>query len=307
MPMRGRITFDNEGGQLSAEIDANGNRTELHYDGLGRHLLTRFADNAEAWTLMDQRGQTVLRRHRSGHPSFSGCRRPGRANSLPDQRRGTHHKSAWLGYWTAWDPMDRHPVRCRWSLQHLGHWDHDRWALCFCARWSQSIPGRKDCSFSNAKSAGIAPRDDVVGRDEHAYTPEQAYLWDVRRSREMRWFALVGIIAAGCGYTLTPSDSDQIAQTRATHVVETCARSQSCAQRSDHNAKGYSQCVGPSVVLVGVSQLGNGVVSAVFRCDIGEGYLFRVVVHGSTGPAYEEVYQCQAGCPRVEDAFAPIA
>lgn len=37
-----------------------------HHHGLGRHLLTRFADNTEAWTLMDQRGQAVLRRQRSG-------------------------------------------------------------------------------------------------------------------------------------------------------------------------------------------------------------------------------------------------
>lgn len=56
----------NEGGLLSAEIDANGNRTEFQYDGLGRQLVTEYADGTEAWTLMDQRGQTVIRKQRSG-------------------------------------------------------------------------------------------------------------------------------------------------------------------------------------------------------------------------------------------------
>ena len=56
----------NSGGLPSAEIDANGNRTELQYDGLGRRLVTEYADGTEAWTLLDQRGQAVVRKQRSG-------------------------------------------------------------------------------------------------------------------------------------------------------------------------------------------------------------------------------------------------
>src|SRR5690606_27262810 len=64
----------NAGGLLSAEIDANGNRTELFYDGLGRHLKTVYADpdgagpevSPESWNVLDERGQVLQRRHRSG-------------------------------------------------------------------------------------------------------------------------------------------------------------------------------------------------------------------------------------------------
>lgn len=64
----------NAGGLLSAEIDANNNRTELFYDGLGRHLRTLFADpdgsgpqvSPESWNVLDERGQVLQRRHRSG-------------------------------------------------------------------------------------------------------------------------------------------------------------------------------------------------------------------------------------------------
>lgn len=123
----------------------------------------------------------------------------------------------------------------------------------------------------------------------------------------MRWIALLGIIAIGCGYNSPRSDSERLMETRAREVIETCARSQSCAQRADHDAVGYSQCVGDKLALVDVDHVESGVISSVFRCDIGEGYLFRVVVHGLSGPAYEEVRQCQSGCGTVEDAFAPVA
>lgn len=64
----------NAGGLLSAEIDANNNRTELFYDGLGRHLRTVDADpdgagpqvSPESWNVLDERGQVLQRRHRSG-------------------------------------------------------------------------------------------------------------------------------------------------------------------------------------------------------------------------------------------------
>ena len=56
----------NAAGLQSAEIDANGNRTEMTYDGLGRLMVTTFADGAEAWSVTDQRGQAVLTKTRGG-------------------------------------------------------------------------------------------------------------------------------------------------------------------------------------------------------------------------------------------------
>lgn len=120
------------------------------------------------------------------------------------------------------------------------------------------------------------------------------------------------------GVSMVPSDGSSSAtsrfslleramEARARHVTETCARSQSCAQRTDRDAKGYSGCVGKHLILSETSQIGSDVVSYEFRCDLGEGYLFRVVVHGLTGPAYEDVYQCSSGCGAEKDAFAPEA
>lgn len=56
----------NAAGLQSAEIDANGNRTQMTYDGLGRLIVTTFADGAEAWSVTDQRGQAVLTKTRGG-------------------------------------------------------------------------------------------------------------------------------------------------------------------------------------------------------------------------------------------------
>lgn len=50
----------NAGGLQSAEIDANGNRTQMTYEGLGRLIVTTFADGADAWSIHDQRGQVVV-------------------------------------------------------------------------------------------------------------------------------------------------------------------------------------------------------------------------------------------------------
>lgn len=56
----------NAAGLQSAEIDANGNRTQMTYDGLGRLIVTTFADDAEAWSITDQRGQAVITKTRGG-------------------------------------------------------------------------------------------------------------------------------------------------------------------------------------------------------------------------------------------------
>lgn len=63
---RARRMEYNVGGLLAAEIDANGNRTELEYDGLGRQVRTLHADGTQAWSQFDERGQVMRRRHRSG-------------------------------------------------------------------------------------------------------------------------------------------------------------------------------------------------------------------------------------------------
>lgn len=56
----------NAGGLQSAEIDANGNRTEQVYDGLGRAARTTYADATQAWTAMDERGQIVTTKQPGG-------------------------------------------------------------------------------------------------------------------------------------------------------------------------------------------------------------------------------------------------
>ncbi|WP_162938765.1 RHS repeat-associated core domain-containing protein [Brevundimonas naejangsanensis] len=56
----------NAAGLQSAEIDANGNRTQMTYEGLGRLIVTTFADGAEAWSINDQRGQVVVSKTRGG-------------------------------------------------------------------------------------------------------------------------------------------------------------------------------------------------------------------------------------------------
>jgi RHS repeat-associated protein len=60
----------NAGGLQSAEIDARDNRTELFYEGLGRLVVTRYADAREAHQLMDQRDQVVYRKDRSGDRAY---------------------------------------------------------------------------------------------------------------------------------------------------------------------------------------------------------------------------------------------
>ncbi|WP_168196763.1 RHS repeat-associated core domain-containing protein [Brevundimonas sp. M20] len=57
----------NVGGMQAAEIDANGNRTEQQYDGLGRQVRTIYANTLQAWTASDQRGQVVARKQPAGH------------------------------------------------------------------------------------------------------------------------------------------------------------------------------------------------------------------------------------------------
>lgn len=57
----------NAGGLQSAEIDANGNRTEQVYDGLGRAARTIHANTLQAWTAMDERGQVVTRKQPGSH------------------------------------------------------------------------------------------------------------------------------------------------------------------------------------------------------------------------------------------------
>jgi RHS repeat-associated protein len=62
----------NAGGLQSAEIDGNGNRTTLDYDGLGRPMRTTFADGKFIQTVRNERDQVVITVKRSGdvHQAF---------------------------------------------------------------------------------------------------------------------------------------------------------------------------------------------------------------------------------------------
>lgn len=62
----------NSGGLQSAEIDGNGNRTTMDYDGLGRPMRTTFADTKFIQTVRNERDQVVITVKRSGdvHEAF---------------------------------------------------------------------------------------------------------------------------------------------------------------------------------------------------------------------------------------------
>ncbi|TPW05954.1 MAG: Rhs family protein, partial [bacterium] len=62
----------NVGGLQSAEIDGNGNRTTMDYDGLGRLMRTTFADTKFIQTVRNERDQVVITTKRSGdvHQTF---------------------------------------------------------------------------------------------------------------------------------------------------------------------------------------------------------------------------------------------
>lgn len=55
----------NAGGLLAAELDARGNRTAFHYEGLGRLIITAYADGRDTHHLNNQRGEPVHFKTRS--------------------------------------------------------------------------------------------------------------------------------------------------------------------------------------------------------------------------------------------------
>lgn len=69
---RWRAMEYNSGGLQSAEIDGNGNATTMTYDGLGRPMLTTFADGKYIQTLRNERDQVYITFKRSGdvHQAF---------------------------------------------------------------------------------------------------------------------------------------------------------------------------------------------------------------------------------------------
>jgi RHS repeat-associated protein len=56
----------NAGGLQSAEIDGNGNVTTMIYEGLGRHMLTVYADGRYDQTMRNERDQVVVTYRRNG-------------------------------------------------------------------------------------------------------------------------------------------------------------------------------------------------------------------------------------------------
>lgn len=94
---------------------------------------------------------------------------------------------------------------------------------------------------------------------------------------------------------------------RAKDVVERCALSESCAQRSDQNAHGYRACGANRLVVQSTAWVDHARLAVTFSCDAGDDFLFQVVVHGLTGPAFEEVVQCErSGCPLPSQAFPAV-
>lgn len=121
----------------------------------------------------------------------------------------------------------------------------------------------------------------------------------------MKALLLVGILAMpACAGSADPQD--RIVQ-RAKDIVESCARSERCAQRSDQDATGYRACTADTLVVQSTAWVDRDRLSVILSCSAGDGFLFQVVVHGLMGPAFEEVVQCkQLGCPMPEEAFAPV-
>lgn len=121
----------------------------------------------------------------------------------------------------------------------------------------------------------------------------------------MKALLLVALLAMpACAASADPEA--QMIQ-RAKNVVASCARSESCAQRSDQNATGYRACGAHRLRVQSTAWVDRARLSVIIKCSVADGFLFEVVVHGLTGPAFDEVIQCTpSGCPSPNEAFAPV-
>ncbi len=78
----------NSGGLQSAEIDGNGNRTTLTYDGLGRHMVTTYADGKYTQSILNERDQVYVAIARSGDYQHAFYDALGRANTTWEHTYG---------------------------------------------------------------------------------------------------------------------------------------------------------------------------------------------------------------------------
>lgn len=123
----------------------------------------------------------------------------------------------------------------------------------------------------------------------------------------MRILLALSVLISGCSGGPSQSSPDEHLINRARRVVEACAQTESCAQRTDHRASGYGVCTGTRLAVAQTERISDERISVAFTCNAGKGYIFRVSVNGITGPAYEEVYQCKSSCPAINEVFAPEA
>jgi len=98
---RWRALEYNTGGLQSAEVDGNGNSTTFTYDGLGRQMLTTFADTTYIQTLRNERDQVYLTFKRGGDIHQAYYDPLGRVNRVWEHAAG----SAGLPY-----PYGRHTM-----------------------------------------------------------------------------------------------------------------------------------------------------------------------------------------------------
>lgn len=78
----------NTGGLQSAEIDGNGNRTTMSYDGLGRHMVTTYADGKYTQNILNERDQVYVAIARSGDYQHAFYDALGRVNTTWEHTYG---------------------------------------------------------------------------------------------------------------------------------------------------------------------------------------------------------------------------
>jgi RHS repeat-associated protein len=78
----------NSGGLQSAEIDGNGNATTMTYDGLGRHMVTTYADGKYTQNIRNERDQIYVAIARSGDYQHAFYDAMGRAGTTWEHTAG---------------------------------------------------------------------------------------------------------------------------------------------------------------------------------------------------------------------------
>lgn len=120
------------------------------------------------------------------------------------------------------------------------------------------------------------------------------------------WLIISSIGLLGCASRLDRDEEN--AYKRAEQIISACAINESCAQMSDDTVKGYSNCTNSNLKRLDFISLNDGRAIVHLSCDIGDGFLFQVVMDGASGPAFEQVHRCANGtCPVPSQVFEPVA